>query len=79
MDWGDAMRQELIEKAVDLMIAQDSDGLGNIGPVMTEQERRYAIGVIEDKRDDALNALIGWGERWARVGKRRASRVMANR
>jgi hypothetical protein len=67
-----AMRQELIEEAVALLNKGDSDGLRTIGPIMKEQEKRYAIGVIEDMRDDALNAVMGWAEKQSKeAGHRR--------
>lgn len=67
------MRQELIDQVVAMLSADDLASIAKVGSRMTEQERRYAIGVIEDRRDDALNALTGW------TGRARAIMVKASR
>lgn len=46
------MRQELIEEAVGLLAVGDWPRLTRLGPQMTEQERLYAEGIVQDMLDD---------------------------
>jgi hypothetical protein len=47
-----AMRQELIEEALGLLAMGDWPRLTRLGHHMTEQEKIYAEGIIQDMLDD---------------------------
>jgi hypothetical protein len=53
MAWSQAeMRQELIEEALGLLAMGDWPRLTRLGQQMTEQEKLYAEGVVQDMLND---------------------------
>jgi hypothetical protein len=69
------MRQELIEKAVQLLGSGNYFGIGWVGAKLTDQEYEYAYGVIDDMRDDKFDELIGREGAAANLERRRRVRA----
>lgn len=73
------MRQELIEKAVDLLGTGDYLGRGWIGTKLTDQEYEYAYGVIDDMRDGMFDDLLEKQGAAASLERRRRTRAIVHK
>jgi hypothetical protein len=65
-----AMRQELIEEAVGLLAMGDLRRVSRLGATMTEQEKSYVQGIVEDMKDDNFDVLMGKPGASARLNRR---------
>jgi hypothetical protein len=66
------MRQELIEDAIGLLAMGDWPRLTRLGEKMTEQEKLYAEGIVQDMLDDVPDGEGCRVTMWSKLDETRA-------